>query len=122
MIKSNSTEVQMQNRACLIKMISCLRYLLCQRLPLCGHGNDQGSNFNQLLNCHAEDDPVFPEWLNTKSQNFSSLEIQNEILKEMSLLILRDIAECIKNADFHSIMVDETSDVSSKEQAVFCVC
>ena len=65
---------------------------------------------------------VFPEWLNTKSQNFSSLEIQNEILKEMSLLILRDIVECIKNAAFHSIMVDETSDVSSKGQAVFCVC
>ena len=39
----------------------------------------------------------------------------------MGLSILRDGVESIKNADFHSIMVDETSDVSNKEQAVFCV-
>ena len=40
----------------------------------------------------------------------------------MSLSILRDIVESIKNADFHSIMVNKTSDVSNKEQAVFCLC
>ena len=66
MIKSNSTEVQSQNRACL-KIISCLRYLACQGLPLCGHGNDQDSNFKQLLKCRAEDDPVFSEWLHKKN-------------------------------------------------------
>ena len=38
----------------------------------------------------------------------------------MILSILRDIVGYIKNADFHSIMIDETSDVSNKEQAVFC--
>ena len=64
---------------------------------------------------------MFPEWLNGKNQNFTSPEIQNEILKNMSLSILRDIVESIKKADFHSIMVDETSDVSNKELAVFCV-
>ena len=40
----------------------------------------------------------------------------------MSLSILHDIAESIKNADFYSIMVDEKSDVSRKEPTVFCVC
>ena len=39
----------------------------------------------------------------------------------MSLSILRDIVEPIKNADFHSIMIDETTDASNKEHAVFCV-
>ena len=38
----------------------------------------------------------------------------------MSLSILHDNVEAIKNADFHSIMLDELSDVSNKEQAVFC--
>ena len=104
MIKSNSTEVKSQNRACLIKISSPLRYLARQGLPLRGHGNDQDSNFKQLLTCRAEDDPVFSEWLNTKNQNFTSPEIQSEILKEMSLSILRIIVEFIKNADFHSIM------------------
>ena len=40
----------------------------------------------------------------------------------MSLSILRDIVlEAIKSSDYHSIMVDEFSDVSDKEQGVFCV-
>ena len=121
MTKSNLTEVQSQNRACLIKNISCLRYLPRQELALRGHRNDQDFSFKQLLKCRAENDPVFSEWLNRKNQNFTSPEIQNEILKEMSLSTLRDIVESIKNADFHSIMVDETSDVSNKEQTVFCV-
>ena len=38
MVKSNLTEVQSQNRACLIKIISCLRYLARQGLLLLGHG------------------------------------------------------------------------------------
>ena len=44
-----------------------------------------------------------------------------QILKETSLSILCDIVDSSKSTDFHSIMVDETSDVSNKEQAVFCV-
>ena len=104
MVKSNSTEVKSQNRACLTKIISCLRYLACQGFPLRGHGNDQDSNFKQLLTCRAEDDPMFSEWLNRKNQNFISPEIHNEILKEMSLSVLRIIVESIKNAAFHSIM------------------
>ena len=39
----------------------------------------------------------------------------------MSLSVLRDIVESIKNADFHSIMVDETSDVENIELAGFFV-
>ena len=39
----------------------------------------------------------------------------------MSLSILRDTVESIKNAGFHTIMVDERSDISNKEQAVLCV-
>ena len=40
----------------------------------------------------------------------------------MSLSVFRDIFDSIKNADFHSIMVHDTSDVSNKGQAVLCVC
>ena len=37
----------------------------------------------------------------------------------MSLSVLRDNVESIKNADFHSIMVDETSNVENIELAGF---
>ena len=58
-----------------------------------------------------------------KEPNFTLPEIQNEILKEMSWSILCDIAESIKKADIYVIiMVDKTSDVSNKEQAILCVC
>ena len=50
-----------------------------------------------------------------------SNEIQIEVLKDMSLTILRDVVlEAIKSSRYHSIMVDESSDVSNKEQAVSC--
>ena len=58
--------------------------------------------------------------MNRKDQNFTSPDIQDDILKEMSLSILHVIVDSIKNADFHSIMVNETSNLSDKEQAVFC--
>ena len=62
-------------------------------LLLRGHGNGQDADFTQLLKCRSEDDPAFSEWLNRKNQNATLREIQNEILKEMSLSILRIIDE-----------------------------
>ena len=58
-----------------------------------------------------------------KEPNFTLLEIQNKILKEMSWSILCDITESVKKADIYIIiMVDKTSDVSNKEQTIFCAC
>ena len=60
-----------------------MRYV-AKRLPLRRHGNDQGSNFKQLLQYRAEGGPVFSEWLKRKNKNFTSSWIQNKILQEMS--------------------------------------
>ena len=38
----------------------------------------------------------------------------------MSLQVLRDIGAALHNAEFYSLMVDETTDISNKEQAVLC--
>ena len=48
-----------------------LRYV-AKRLPLRRHGNDQGSNFKQLLKYRAEGGSVFSEWLKRKNKNFTS--------------------------------------------------
>ena len=63
----------------------------------------------------AENDPVFTEWLKRKNNKYTSPEIQNEILKELALTILRDVVELIKAADFFSIMLDESGDISNKD-------
>ena len=49
MVKSNLTEVQSQNRAYLIKIISYLCYLTRKGLPLREHENDQDSNFKNCF-------------------------------------------------------------------------
>ena len=119
-LEKNLTNVQRQNRESLLKVISSLRYLARQGLPLRGN-DDKESNFQQLLKLRAENDPIFSDWLKRRSDKYTSPEIQNEILKELALSILRDVVESIKEADFFSIMLDESGDVSNKEQAVFCV-
>ena len=114
------TETQRENRTSLLKIISWLRYLDCQGLPFRGRGDDKDANFKQLIRFHAEDDPAFPKWLKEKNLSYTSTEIQNEILKDMSLSFLPDVVNYIKKSDFFSIAVDESSDISNQEQIVFC--
>ena len=54
-----------------------------------------------------------------KTDKYVSADIQNELLKVMGLQVLRDIG-ALYNAEFYSLMVDQTTDISNKEQAVLC--
>ncbi len=47
---------------------------------------------------------------------YTSHEIQNSILKVMATYILRDIYESIKLSPFITVMMDEATDISNKEQ------
>ena len=55
------------------------------------------------------------------TNKYTSAEIQNEIIKVMGLRILRDIISSLRGAQFYTIMVDETADVSNREQVVICI-
>ena len=103
-----------------MKILSSIRYLARQRLPLCSH-NDSESNFRQSLLLRAEDDPNFQEWLHKETNRFTSSAIQNEILKDMAMHILRPIVKNIKKSSYYSIMADETTDIINKEQFVICI-
>ena len=46
--------------------------------------------------------------------------MQNEILKTMAMQVLRSIVESLRSVSFLTIMVDETTDISNKEQIVIC--
>ena len=91
-----------------------------QSIPIRGDGDEENSNFIQLFKLRGEDDPKFAKWLEKKTDKYVSADIQNELLKVMGLQVLRDIATSLHSAEFYSIMVDETTDVSNKEQAVLC--
>ena len=48
-------------------------------------------------------------------------EIPNEILQDMAHATLRQLCNEVVLGKFYSIMMDETTDTSSKEQISFCV-
>ena len=53
-----------------------------------------------------------------KSNKFTSVEMQNEMLEIMALKVLKDTASCLQNIAYFTTMVDETVDSSNQEQAV----
>ena len=88
--------------------MSSLRYLARQGIALRGH-NEENSNFVQLLNLLAEDDSNLKESLLRKSKKYTSPTIQNKILKDMALTILREIVNSIKDSGYYSIMAEDSS-------------
>ena len=60
----------------------------------------------------------FDYWIHNKSSKYTTCNMQNEMLTVMAHHILRDVMASIK---FCVIMVDETTDVANKEQAVVCL-
>ena len=101
-------EIQQKNFSALMKILSSIRYLARQELSLRSHNGSQ-SNFRQLLLLRAEHGPNFQEWLHKETKRFTSSVIQNEILKDMAMHILRSIVKNIKKSSYYSIMGDETT-------------
>ena len=104
----------------LLKVLSNIKFLARQGLPLRRHGDESDSNFLQLLKLRGEDDARIATWLEKKSDKYTAPDMQNEILKVMALEVLRQVVSSLHTAIFLTIMVDETTDISNKEQVVIC--
>ncbi|XP_076348247.1 52 kDa repressor of the inhibitor of the protein kinase-like [Tachypleus tridentatus] len=61
------------------------------------------------------------EWLKKKTNKYVTHDVQNEILDVMELQVLRDVASCIRNGRYFSILADECTDVANKKQLTICV-
>ena len=109
------------NRKYLLKIAQTVRYLARQGLPLRGDGNEIDSNFAQLLLLRANDDPKIHEYLAKKTDKYNSPQIQNELLQIMANSIVRKIAGAIKDARYYSLMADEVTDSSNREQVAICL-
>ena len=108
------------NWECFMKLISSIRFLARQGLALKGNGaGEPDSNFIQLLHVRAEDKNYgkLTEWMKRKSSKYTSHDIQNEILQVMALTVLRKIVSNIQAENF-TILINETTDVSTTEQVV----
>ena len=86
-----------------------------------GDGDESNGILKQLLRMKAEEDPNLAEWLKRKENVYTSPDVQNELLKVMGLQVLRGIATVVQHSPFLTVMVDETSDVSNREQVSMIV-
>ena len=109
------------NRHCLLKIAENIRFLTRQRLPLCGNYDGSDSNFSQLLRLRAVDDMQLRLWMERKVEKFTSPDVQNELPKIMVVSTLSDIAAKLSNSVFFTLMADEVTDVSNKEQVALCL-
>ena len=115
-----------KNRKVSLMLLSNVRYLARQSLPLRGNWDEsskaeENSNFHQLIKLRSQQDPEILEWLQQKSNKYTSPEIQNEMLEAMALGLFREISANIQNATFYTIMADETADISDNERLVTCI-
>lgn len=88
-----------------------------QGLALRGDGDERDSNFFQLLKARGNNYIDFMQWLEKKIK-YTSHDIQNEIVKLMALYVLRNMSQILQDSPFLTLMMDETTDVSNKEQVV----
>lgn len=110
----------MEDRRCFLKVLETLQFLGRQGIALRGDESDADSNFIQLLKLRSKDVPELTNWLQKKTEKYTSHDIQNEIIMLMAHQIVRDISEKIRDS-FYAIICDEYTDVSNKEQLTFCL-
>ncbi|KAK7874111.1 hypothetical protein R5R35_004654 [Gryllus longicercus] len=106
----------MDHRTALRKVFSTLRVLGRQGLAIRGAQNDESSNFMTILKARAEDVKELEDWLQRSGHKWLHHEIQNEILEAMARDVLLKIMEEVNNAEYFSILLDETADIAKTEQ------
>ena len=117
---SNSiTQQQSAAKVALKAMFTSMKYLAKQGLSIRGHAHDDG-NFMELLALRAEDIPQLKVWL-SKSKTMSGWKMQNEMLQIMGKAVLRKILAEVRERKEFALIVDETTDCSTKEQVSITV-
>ena len=99
-------------------VLNNLRFLVHQELALRGDGDEFNNNFVQLLHLRGLNcgDIDVRSWLAKKTNKYTSPDVQNEYLELMTLHILCDVSKNIAAASCFSVMADEYTEHSNKEQ------
>ena len=85
-----------------------------------GHSDDEHGNLKTWLKLRSEDIPDLQRFL-LRKKSYVSHDVQNELLLLMSNNVLRQLLEKVKKSPFYSLIVDETTDTSTKEQVSICL-
>ena len=102
-------------------IVDCIRFLLCRGLAFRGYDESQGSsdkrNFFELLQFLGDHNESINELLQKAPKNckFTHHDIQKDIVNEIAHETSKSIIKDLDNG-FFSILVDESRDISVKEQ------
>lgn len=110
-------EEKIRARDMLRIILSSVRFLARQGLAF-RKVNYSDSNLIRLLELRAEDVFQITDWLAKSRRKYVSPENQNEMLNIMATQIQRKI---LHKSPYITIMVDETTDCSNKEQLTFVI-
>ncbi|KAL7398332.1 hypothetical protein ABVT39_007995 [Epinephelus coioides] len=103
-------------------VVESLRYTACQGIAQRGHAEGEQStnrgNFIELLNVISMFDSTVAKKISDNPSNAKYIHhnIQNEIFSVMANMLKKEISDEVKEAEYFALMVDESKDVSKKEQ------
>uniref|UniRef100_A0A147BCI9 Putative tick transposon n=1 Tax=Ixodes ricinus TaxID=34613 RepID=A0A147BCI9_IXORI len=119
LLVSRESRKKWMTREALLAILSSLLYLSTQGLAIRGH-EDTESNLRQLLELRANDIPSLQSWLQRTKYKWISHQILNETLELMAHDVLRSLTDEVREAEHYSVILDETADISAKEQLSVC--
>ena len=117
-----------ENCQYLSRLVDVIKTLAKCNLPLRGHDEQKCSmnqgNFMEMVKLLSRWDPCLKAYLENRPRNaiYLSNRAQNDMIISLSACVLEKIKESVNGAQFFSILMDETADVSSKEQVNSAIC
>ncbi len=61
------------------------------------------------------------QWLEKKSNKYTSREIQNSLIKIMAYSVIRKVSENLHKSPFLAVVIDQTTDVTNQEQVTIVI-
>ena len=128
LVNSAVKQSLLDNQCVIESLLKTVIFCGRQALSLRGHSDDRVSwnefeernpgNFIELLQFRAEHDHVLAQNLQSAPYNatYTSKTIQNEMIDAIGIVIRNNILKEVKNSKYYSIIADEVTDISNKEQ------
>ena len=90
MLSSTLAAEKRDNQCYLLKVAESIKFLARQSIPLLGDGDEEDSNYMQLLHLHVADDLQLLSCMQQKKGKYTSPQVQNELLKIMDVHVLKE--------------------------------
>ena len=123
-IPSAREEDKANNRKAIMKMLSNIRFLARQGIPLRGDGDGNNSNFTQIVHLRTKDNSALSAWSVKKTNKCVHLQAhakQDADSNGTRLEVLTYVAASLHSSPFYSIMADETTDSYNRGKVVICI-